>query len=69
MIVYVSPSNPFDDSPTGIPTPWELCWLRMLDGRVRQYVDLVDWPRVAWHLPLLTMDTHAGFAASTGGSS
>ena len=61
MIVYVSPSNPFDDSPTGVPIPWELCWLRMLDGRVRQYVDLVDWPRVAWHLPLLTMDTHAGF--------
>ena len=40
MIVYVSPSNPFDDSPTGVPIPWELCWLRMLDGRVRQYVEI-----------------------------
>jgi hypothetical protein len=61
MIVHVAPSDPFEDSPTGVPIPWELCWLRMLDGRVRQYVDLVDWPQKAWHLPLLTMDTHAGF--------
>jgi uncharacterized protein len=61
MIVYVAPSDPFEDNPTGVPIPWEVCWFRMLDGRVRQYVDLVDWPQVAWHLPLLDMDTHAGF--------
>ena len=61
MIVYVSPSDPFEDNPTGVPIPWEICWFRMLDGRVRQFVDLVDWPQVAWHLPLLDMDTHAGF--------
>jgi uncharacterized protein len=61
MIVYVAPSDPFEDNPTGVPIPWEICWFRMLDGRVRQFVDLVDWPQVAWHLPLLDMDTHAGF--------
>jgi putative CocE/NonD family hydrolase len=61
MIVYVAPSDPFEDNPTGVPIPWELCWFRMLDGRVRQFVDLVDWPQLAWHLPLLDMDTHAGF--------
>jgi putative CocE/NonD family hydrolase len=61
MIVYVSPSDPFEDNPTGVPIPWEICWMRMLDGRVLQYVDRVDWPAVAWHLPLIDMDTHAGF--------
>jgi putative CocE/NonD family hydrolase len=61
MIVYVAPSDPFEDNPSGVPIPWEVCWFRMLDGRVRQFVDLVDWPQVAWHLPLLDMDTHAGF--------
>lgn len=47
MIVYVAPSDPFEDNPTGVPIPWEICWFRMLDGRVRQFVDLVDWPQVA----------------------
>ena len=61
MIVYVAPSDPFEDNPTGVPIPWEICWFRMLDGRVRQFVDLVDWPQVAWHLPLLDLDIHAGF--------
>lgn len=61
MIIYVAPSDPFEDSPTGIPTPWEICWLRMLDGRVLQYVDGVDWPSIAWHLPLISMDHAAGF--------
>lgn len=61
MIVYVTPSDPFEDNPTGVPIPWELCWFRMLDGRVQQVVEDVDWPSYAWHLPLLTMDEHAGY--------
>jgi uncharacterized protein len=61
MIVYVAPSDPFEDNPTGGPIPWEVCWLRMLDGRVQQYVEGVDWPKIAWHLPLITMDEHAGY--------
>ena len=66
MIVYVAPSDPFEDNPTGGPIPWEVCWLRMLDGRVQQYVEGVDWPTIAWHLPLITMDEHAGYSAGTG---
>lgn len=61
MIAYVAPSDPFEDNPTGVPTPWEVCWFRMLDGRVLQHVERVDWPKIAWHLPLLTMDERAGF--------
>jgi putative CocE/NonD family hydrolase len=61
MIVYVAPSDPFEDLPTGVHTPWEICWLRMLDGRVLQYVEDVDWPDIAWHLPLMSMDTRAGY--------
>lgn len=61
MISYVPPSDPFEDNPTGVPTPWEVCWFRMLDGRVLQHVERVDWPKMAWHLPLLTMDEQAGF--------
>lgn len=61
MIVYVAPSDPFEDNPTGGHIPWEICWLRMLDGRVQQYVDGVDWPEIAWHLPLISMDTRAGY--------
>ena len=61
MIVYVAPSDPFEDNPTGVPIPWEICWMRMLDGKVQQHVERVDWPSLAWHLPLITMDTHAGF--------
>lgn len=61
MILYVAPSDPFEDNPSGVPTPWEVCWFRMLDGRVLQSVDQIDWPKVFWHLPLLTMDEHAGF--------
>lgn len=61
MIVYVTPSDPFEDLPSGVPTPWELCWFRMLDGRVQQVVEDVDWPSFAWHLPLITMDERAGY--------
>lgn len=61
MIVYVAPSDPFEDNPTGAPIPWEICWMRMLDGRMLQHVDRVDWPAISWHLPLIDMDHHAGF--------
>ena len=29
MIVYVSPSDPFEDNNSGIAIPWEICWMRM----------------------------------------
>ncbi len=61
MIVHVPPSDPWEDMPTGMHIPWEVCWFRMLDGRVQQHVEEVDWPSIFWHLPLLTMDEAAGF--------
>ena len=61
MIVLVPPSDPWEDMPTGMHIPWEICWFRMLDGRVQQHVEEVDWPAVFWHLPLATMDEAAGY--------
>jgi len=61
MIVAVTPSDPFVSSPTGTPTPMHVCWERMVDGRVLQHVDGLDWMHVYEHLPLLTMDERAGF--------
>jgi hypothetical protein len=61
MIVYVSPSDPFEDNASGIAIPWEICWMRMLDGHTQQHVERIDWPSLFWHLPYLTMDTNAGF--------
>ncbi|MDX6450107.1 MAG: uncharacterized protein QOH16_156 [Gaiellaceae bacterium] len=61
MMVLVPPSDPWEDMPTGMHIPWEICWFRMLDGRVQQHVEEVDWPAIFWHLPLYTMDEAAGF--------
>jgi len=61
MIVLVPPSDPWEDMPTGVHIPWEICWFRMLDGRVQQFVEEVDWPSVFWHLPYLTLDEAAGY--------
>ena len=51
MIVYVSPSDPFEDNASGIAIPWEICWMRMLDGHTQQHVERIDWPSLFWHLP------------------
>lgn len=60
MISIVSPSDPFVEWPTGLPTPHHLCWLYMTSGRVMQNVDVIDWERIYWHLPLETMDELTG---------
>lgn len=60
MIVVVTPSDPFVESPTGTQGPMHLCWLHYTSGRVNQNMDAVDWPRVYEHLPLRTMDEAAG---------
>ncbi|QIA26706.1 CocE/NonD family hydrolase [Thermaerobacter sp. PB12/4term] len=63
MIVHVTPSDPYVEWPTGTPGPMHVCWNRMTDGRVLQYVKDVDWMKVYEHLPLLTMDEAAGFVS------
>jgi len=52
MIVHVTPSDPYVEWPTGTPGPMHVCWNRMTDGRVLQYVDKIDWMKVYEHLPL-----------------
>ena len=60
MVVLVPPSDPFVETPTGIPSPLHLCWQHYVSGRVVQPMEAVDWEKVYWHLPLLTMDEQAG---------
>ena len=60
MIAAVTPSDPFVEWPTGLPTPHHICWTYMTSGRVMQNVDTVNWEKVYEHLPLATMDEAAG---------
>lgn len=60
MISVVSPSDPFVEWPTGIPTPFHLCWLYMTSGRVMQNVEVINWESIYSHLPLETMDELTG---------
>lgn len=60
MVVLVPPSDPFVETPTGLPGPMHLCWQHLVSGRVNQPMEAVDWEKVYWHLPLLTMDEQAG---------
>jgi putative CocE/NonD family hydrolase len=63
MVCLVTPSDPFAEWPTGVPTPMHINWYRLVDGRAPQYTENVDWMSVYRHRPLLTMDSAAGFSA------
>lgn len=60
MVVRVTPSDPFVETPTGLPPQMHLCWLHFVSGRTNQLMEAVDWSEVYMHLPLLTMDERAG---------
>ncbi len=60
MIVRVTPSDPFVETPTGLPSPMHLCWLHLVSGRMNQLMEAVDWMSVYEHLPMVTMDERAG---------
>ncbi len=60
MVVRVTPSDPFVETPTGLPSPMILCWLHYVSGRMNQLMEAVDWEQVYEHLPLMTMDERAG---------
>ena len=64
MVVMVTPSDPFVEEGTGVPSPMNVSWFRLVDGRAPQYVDGVDWMEVYRHRPLLTMDEAAGFVSA-----
>jgi uncharacterized protein len=63
MVCVVTPSDPFVESPTGVPTPMHLNWYRYVDARMPQYRDDVDWMSIYRHRPLSTMDEAAGFVS------
>jgi uncharacterized protein len=63
MVCLVSPSDPFVETPTGVPSPMMLSWHRLVDGRAPQFVDNVDWMAVYRHRPMWTMDEAAGFSS------
>jgi putative CocE/NonD family hydrolase len=64
MVCMVTPSDPFVEIPTGLPTPMHINWHRFVDGRMPQFRDDVDWMAVYRHRPLSTMDEAAGFVSS-----
>lgn len=63
MIVMVTPSDPFVETPTGTHGLQHLCWLYLVNGRLRQLMEEVNWTPIYEHLPLMTMDERAGFAS------
>ena len=63
MVCVVSPSDPFVEWPTGLPTPMHINWYRLTDARMPQYLGDVDWMAVYRHRPMLTMDEAAGFVS------
>ncbi len=60
MVVAVPPSDPFVETPTGLPSPMHLCWMHFTSGHQLQLMEAVEWERVYEHLPLLTMDEETG---------
>ena len=63
MVCLVTPSDPFVEIPTGLPSLMHVNWHRLTDGRVPQFTDDVDWMAVYGHRPLVTMDEAAGFVS------
>ena len=64
MVCMVTPSDPFVEIPTGLPTPMHINWHRFVDGRMPQFRDDVDWMAVYRHRPLSAMDEAAGFVSA-----
>ncbi|HEX6797539.1 MAG TPA: CocE/NonD family hydrolase [Ktedonobacterales bacterium] len=60
MVVLVTPSDPFVETPTGVPSPMHISWEHYTSGHVLQPTETVNWSAVHEHLPLLTMDEAIG---------
>jgi uncharacterized protein len=63
MVCMVTPSDPFVEIPSGVPTPMHVNWQRLVDARVPQYREQIEWTEVYRHRPLATMDEAAGFSS------
>lgn len=60
MIPMVSPSDPFVEWPTGLPLIPTISWFHFTSGHVAQNMEAVDWNKLYWHLPMITMDEAMG---------
>jgi len=60
MIPMVTPSDPFVEWPTGLPLPASVSWFHFTAGKVLQNMEAVDWKKLYWHLPMITMDDEMG---------
>ncbi len=64
MIALAPMADPFNDvwitGPGGLPTPTMISWYHLTAGKVLQNMNVIDWDRLNWHLPMLTMDEAAG---------
>ena len=60
MIALVTPSDPFVEWPTGQPLPIDISWYHFTSGHVLQNMEAVDWKKLYWHLPMITMDEAMG---------
>ena len=52
MIALVSPSDPFVEDPSGLPTPMNISWYHFTAVHVNQNMDAIDWSRVHGHLQI-----------------
>jgi putative CocE/NonD family hydrolase len=62
FIASVSPSDPYVEFPNG-QSPMMVSWFRLVQGRVVQHADAIDWMAVYDHLPLIDLDEAAGFSS------
>src|SRR5438067_10099518 len=62
FIASVSPSDPYVEFPNG-QSPMMVSWYRLVQGRVVQHADDIDWLAVYDHLPLVELDEVAGFVS------
>ena len=62
FIANVAPSDPFVEFPNG-QSPMMVSWYRLVQGRMLQHADAIDWMSVYDHLPLATLDEAAGFVS------
>ena len=62
LVASVSPSDPFVEFPNGM-SPMMVSWYRLVQGRMMQEANSIEWMKVYDHLPLATMDEAAGFVS------
>src|SRR5438309_6966608 len=63
MVAMVSPSDPFVETPTGVPGLMHVNWYRAVDARAMQFRDDLDWMDIYRHRPIAAMDEAAGFVS------